>query len=107
MVCYSSGIVIGQNTSVGDSVNCIARTDLHYDWSFQIPVVNSPWHMILTELRSDWNVQIPFPGPRIVSIYTRPLFPRRGWGLGDETNACTASSLPRGGSRIFIRGILV
>ena len=41
-------ILIGQNTSMGDSINCIARIDLHCDWSFQIPVVNS--HMTLTEL---------------------------------------------------------
>ena len=73
-------ILIGQNASVGDSINCIARIDLHCDWSFQIPVINS--HMTLTELQSDWNTQIPFPGPRIVSIYARPLFPHRGWGLG-------------------------
>ena len=37
-------ILIGQNTSVSNSVNCIARTDLHCDWSFQIPVVNSHMH---------------------------------------------------------------
>ena len=54
-------ILIGQNTSVGNSVNCIARRDLHCDWSFQIPVVNI--HMTLTELQSDWNAQIHFPGP--------------------------------------------
>ena len=41
-------ILIGQNASMGDSINCIARIDLHCDWYFQIPVVNS--HMILTEL---------------------------------------------------------
>ena len=34
-------ILIGQNASVGDSINCIVRIDLHCDWSFQIPVVNS------------------------------------------------------------------
>ena len=37
-------ILIGQDASVGDSINCIARIDLHCDWSFQIPVVNS--HML-------------------------------------------------------------
>ena len=38
--------------------------------------------MTALKLQSDWNVQIPFPGPRIVSIFTRRLFPRRVWGLG-------------------------
>ena len=71
-------IQIGQNESVGDSINCIARIDLHCDWSFQIPVVKFNSHMTLTELRSDWNAQIPFPGPRIVSIYIRPFFLTEG-----------------------------
>ena len=38
--------------------------------------------LLLSLLQSDWDVQIPFPGPKIVSIFTRPLFPRKGWGLG-------------------------
>ena len=80
IVAGQTCILIGQNTRLGDSVKCIARTDLHCYWSYQIPVVNS--HVTLTELRSDWDTQIAFPGPRIVSIFTRPLFPCRGWGLG-------------------------
>ena len=44
------------------------------------------WRVILMmtalKLQSHWNAQIPFPGPRIVSKFTRPLFPHRGWGLG-------------------------
>ena len=31
-------ILIGPSVSAGDSINCIARIDLHCDWSFQIPV---------------------------------------------------------------------
>ena len=51
MVCLvveQTCIPIGQNTSMGDSVNCIARTDLHCDWSFPSPMVNS--YMTLIEL---------------------------------------------------------
>ena len=66
-----------------NSVICIARTDLHFDWSFQNPVVNS--HMTLTGLRSDWDAQIPFPGPRIVPTFTRPLFPLQRVGTENET----------------------
>ena len=83
MVCCSSAAeqtCILQKASVGDSINCIARIDLHCDWSFQIPVVNS--HMTLTELRSDWNAQIPSPAQGLCP-YTyihQTLFPRRGWG---------------------------
>ena len=40
IVAGQTYILIGQNTSVGDSVNYITRTDLHCDWSFQIPAVN-------------------------------------------------------------------
>ena len=43
-----NSILIGQNASMGDSINCIVRIDLHCNWSFQIPVANS--HMTLTEL---------------------------------------------------------
>ena len=48
IVAEQTCILIGQNVSVGDSINYIARTDLHFDWSFQVPVVNS--HMTLIEL---------------------------------------------------------
>ena len=41
MVCYSMHLaaeqtcnLIDQNAGVGDSINCIARIDLHCDWSF-------------------------------------------------------------------------
>ena len=33
-------------------------------------------HVTVLKLQSDWNAQVPFPGPRIVSIFTRPIFPR-------------------------------
>ena len=66
IVTEQTYILIGQNASVSDSINCIARTDFCCDWSLQIPVVNN--HMTLTEQQSDWNAQIPFPGPRILGL---------------------------------------
>ena len=48
-------------------------------------------HMTALKLQCHWSAQIPFPGPRIVSKFTRPPFHRRGWGLGTrlfDPSAC-------------------
>ena len=42
-------------------------------------------HMTALKLQSDWNIQIPFPGPRIVFIFTRRPFPSLRAGARDET----------------------
>ena len=72
-------------------------TNLGSDWSVMLHVrswdsnsYSRQWrfaflwlvsHMTVSKLQSHWNPQIPFPGPRIVSKFTRPLFPPWGWDL--------------------------
>lgn len=41
-------------------------------------------HMTALKLQSDWDAQIPFPGPRIVSKFIRPLSSQKV-GSGHET----------------------
>ena len=91
---------LGLAGSVHVHHNCCTETNLGSDWSvlllgcrptIQINLYSRQWCfaflwlascMTALKLQSHWSAQIPFPGPRIVSKFTRPLFPRRGWGLG-------------------------
>ena len=56
--------------------------------------------MTLTELRSDWDAQIPFPGPRIVSLFTRP-FSLQVWGLGTRLVIARLLTVVRGPSYVY------
>ena len=90
---------LGLAGSVRACRHCCTETNLGSDWSVMLlgrgPTIQTlysrQWcfaflrlarHMTALKLHSHWSAQIPFPGPRIVSEFTRPLFPRRGWGLG-------------------------
>ena len=86
---------LGLAGSVRARRNCCTETNLGSDWSVMLPddsnLYSRQWrfaflrlvsHMTALKLQSHWSAQIPFPGPRIVSKFTRPFFPRRGWGLG-------------------------
>ena len=44
-----------------------------------IPAVSKSYDCAKTAIGLECS--IPFPGPRIVSIFTRPIFPPWGWGL--------------------------
>ena len=92
---------LGLAGSVRARRNCCTETNPGSDWSVMLfgrgPTIQihiagrGQWrfaflrlasHVTALKLQSHWSAQIPFPGPRIVSKFTGPLFPRRGWGLG-------------------------
>ena len=87
MVCYSGGANLYSDWSKrerGYSINCIARIDLHCDWSFQIPVVSG--HMPLIELRLIGTLKFLFLAQGLCP-YTPDPFPLRSQrvGSGNET----------------------
>ena len=84
---------------------CI-ETNLGSDWSvmllgrgptIQIYIACRQWrfaflrlasHMTALKLQSHWSAQIPFPGPRIVSKFTRPFSLAEGGGVWARDYAC-------------------
>ena len=105
---------LGLAGSVCAHRHCCTETNLGSDWSVMLlgrgPTIQiyiaGKWrfaflrlasHMTALKLQSHWSAQIPFPGPRIVSKFTRPLFPRRarGWGLGTRLHVFHSNELDR------------
>ena len=69
---------LGLASSVCTCRLCCTETNLGSDWSVML-VGGGP----------TIQIYIAGNGPRIVSKFTRPLFPRRGWGLGTRLDVYT------------------